>query len=280
LATEENPTQQHLVALSTRHVAGHVRVTEGEPTRPDPPALPPLAKVYPELPTAATSDIRFELSGAAVQPGAAEVPLDFHVTSNYEFSGFSVSLTFPPESLELARVDEHTRRGIVRIDNADGSLGMLMLNSERRLGTEGERVKIATFYFNVKPGVALGTELTPRFEARGFFLNWLAIRHTNGLNDQEPNTAQVEPLTVSNGILKIQALPTVLGDVNLDYEVNITDPVALLNSLFLGQSLLCPEAADFNADGGVNITDPVAMLNFLFLGGPAAPELDVVCNAP
>ena len=26
--------------------------------------------------------------------------------------------------------------------------------------------------------------------------------------------------------------------------------MSLLNWLFLGQSLLCPEAADFNADGG------------------------------
>jgi hypothetical protein len=62
------------------------------------------------------------------------------------------------------------------------------------------------------------------------------------------------------------------GDASGDGTVNLTDPVLLLNSLFLGrESPGCREAADADDDGVLNLTDAIAVLNFLFLGGANPP---------
>ena len=68
------------------------------------------------------------------------------------------------------------------------------------------------------------------------------------------------------------------GDVNLDYGLDITDAIAILNQLFLGvEGVLCDAAADFNGDGSVNMGDPVGLLSYLYLGGPAESR-DVLCT--
>lgn len=62
------------------------------------------------------------------------------------------------------------------------------------------------------------------------------------------------------------------GNPNLDEVVNITDPIVILNYLFLGTSTVtCRDAADTNNDGKLNITDPIYLLGYLFLGSPAPP---------
>lgn len=62
------------------------------------------------------------------------------------------------------------------------------------------------------------------------------------------------------------------GELNGDGLVDISDPIAILGYLFLGEP---PpediEAADANADGEVDLTDSVFILNFLFNGGPMIP---------
>jgi hypothetical protein len=80
--------------------------------------------------------------------------------------------------------------------------------------------------------------------------------------------AEVEALAGVSGI------PFHRGDANDDGGVNLTDPIYVLNFLFLGGPRpACAETADANDDGIVNLTDPVVLLNFLFLGGspPADP---------
>jgi hypothetical protein len=58
-------------------------------------------------------------------------------------------------------------------------------------------------------------------------------------------------------------------DANSDGDVNISDPVWLLNELFHGgPPSPCPIARDCNNDGDVNITDAIYALNYLFGGGP------------
>lgn len=60
------------------------------------------------------------------------------------------------------------------------------------------------------------------------------------------------------------------GDANADGDLNITDPMYVLNFLFLGgPAAPCGRAADADGSGTLNITDPVYLLNYLFLGGPA-----------
>jgi hypothetical protein len=64
------------------------------------------------------------------------------------------------------------------------------------------------------------------------------------------------------------------GDANGDGEINITDPVNVLNFLFTGGvAPVCDDAADSNDDGEIIITDPVVTLGYLFLGSaePRAP---------
>ena len=76
----------------------------------------------------------------------------------------------------------------------------------------------------------------------------------------------------------VPAAATVVGDVNFDFEVNLTDAVTLLNALFLGGSNPCPKASDFNEDSMTDLTDAVAILNYLFLEGPN-PSTKVSCSA-
>ena len=61
----------------------------------------------------------------------------------------------------------------------------------------------------------------------------------------------------------------VRGDSNGDSMVDISDAVATLNYLFVGEghTIPCEDAADVNDDGALNITDPVYVLSYLFQGG-------------
>src|SRR2546426_12753209 len=61
------------------------------------------------------------------------------------------------------------------------------------------------------------------------------------------------------------------GDANSDGHLDISDPVQVLNYLFLntaGLALSCADASDADDSGTLDISDAVMVLNFLFLGGP------------
>ena len=63
------------------------------------------------------------------------------------------------------------------------------------------------------------------------------------------------------------------GNANDDLSVDISDPVQILNYLFVGGlQPLCLDAADGNDDDRVDISDPVQILNYLFVGGPPPPD--------
>jgi hypothetical protein len=63
------------------------------------------------------------------------------------------------------------------------------------------------------------------------------------------------------------------GDSNGSARVDLSDPIALLSHLFLGQDPVpCLDAADGNDDGTLDITDAIFVLGHLFLGGAAPPE--------
>jgi hypothetical protein len=65
----------------------------------------------------------------------------------------------------------------------------------------------------------------------------------------------------------------VRGDTDRNGDLEITDPVGLLGSLFSdGRPLPCEDAADANDDGSLNVTDAVYSLTHLFSGGAAPPE--------
>lgn len=72
------------------------------------------------------------------------------------------------------------------------------------------------------------------------------------------------------------------GDANADsvvyadrpkVEINVSDPIFIVEHLFLGgRQPPCAKAADANDDGGVDISDAIFILSFLFLGGPSVKE--------
>jgi tetratricopeptide (TPR) repeat protein len=70
------------------------------------------------------------------------------------------------------------------------------------------------------------------------------------------------------------------GDANADGTINISDPIAALGYLFLGnpRSLVCQRSADTDDSGAVNITDAVYLLQHLFLGGAAPPPPFASCG--
>ena len=63
------------------------------------------------------------------------------------------------------------------------------------------------------------------------------------------------------------------GDANCDSEVNIADPIYILDYLFSGGPSLCFEAMDVNDDATVNISDPVYDLMWLFRDGSPPPPV-------
>ncbi len=69
--------------------------------------------------------------------------------------------------------------------------------------------------------------------------------------------------------------PFLRGDADPNGSLDIADPVAILNYLFLSATeIACLDAADGNDDGSVDISDPIGLLNFLFVDGtpPAFPH--------
>jgi hypothetical protein len=95
-----------------------------------------------------------------------------------------------------------------------------------------------------------------------------------------PVTAEVEPLATSVRLLRVQTRPTILGDVNLDYELDLSDALSLLGALFQRQDpVLCPDATDFNADQRIDVGDAVAILLHLFVEARPSIESAIECTS-
>jgi hypothetical protein len=74
-------------------------------------------------------------------------------------------------------------------------------------------------------------------------------------------------------------IPFLRGDANADGERDLSDAVATLQYLFLGEAPPpCLESADANDDGTLNVSDPVSLLDFLFRGGVPLPEPFAACG--
>jgi hypothetical protein len=70
----------------------------------------------------------------------------------------------------------------------------------------------------------------------------------------------------------------VRGDANQDGQINIADPIVVLNYLFArGKALPCFDAADANDDESINIADAIMALGYLF-GGTGALPPPTICG--
>jgi hypothetical protein len=96
-----------------------------------------------------------------------------------------------------------------------------------------------------------------------------------GSGEEEPLVVfgpfQGGPITLTDSDLYSVRCPVfVRGDSNDDGDVNIADPITVLQFLFSGQDVIrCKDAADVDDNGAVTMTDPINLLNYLFIGGPA-----------
>ena len=62
------------------------------------------------------------------------------------------------------------------------------------------------------------------------------------------------------------------GDADCNKFLDLTDALSVFGALFLGRGFCCEAAADLDVDGTVNLTDPLGLLNYLFLNGPPPAE--------
>ncbi|MBN1422243.1 MAG: hypothetical protein JXP34_25945 [Planctomycetes bacterium] len=69
------------------------------------------------------------------------------------------------------------------------------------------------------------------------------------------------------------------GDLNGDGEALLDDALAILDVLFAGRALDCPDAADANDDGTINVADPIRLMMALFGGAEDLPEPVWRCGA-
>lgn len=269
-----------VLARSTRHVPGTIRVLPGEPTQTELPELPPSAKVYSEAPTAETAQIHFEIPQAIARPGQRGVAVEVYVTASHEFCGYSVALEFPKELVSVSSVEGMSRQGVVIIENDLGRACFAYLGGHRRIGREGERVHLGTLRVDVSEEASGAEEISFRFAENGKYANWLRIRYAqSGVAMALPFTAEVQPISLSARALRIQARPTTLGDANLDHKVDVSDAVGLLSHLFLGgEEPVCEAACDANADGRLNLADAVAILNALFRGRGELDDTEIWCT--
>jgi hypothetical protein len=63
------------------------------------------------------------------------------------------------------------------------------------------------------------------------------------------------------------------GDVNVDSNIDIADPISLVAHLFLGgPAPKCLDSADVDNNGSVNLTDIIYELNYIFMGTQRPPD--------
>ena len=91
-----------------------------------------------------------------------------------------------------------------------------------------------------------------------------------GLNLTTEGLAFV-PAVTSGMVLIYDAIR---GDVNGDDDVNVGDPVFLINFIFRGGPAPEPSlAADVNIDGSINLGDAVYLINYIFKNGLPPPTM-------
>lgn len=133
----------------------------------------------------------------------------------------------------------------------------------------------ATYKWTVSgPAEIVGADNQATVKIRGTDLGQvqLSVRASDGV---------CADVAAAEKAIEIQQQPGGLvkpGDMNKDAGLDISDPVAILNHLFLGGAApYCGDGTigdpanvallDANGDSGIDLSDPVYLLNFLFLGG-------------
>jgi hypothetical protein len=285
-------------AIEPRLVSGTLTVLEslGSGTGCTPPETCTPSPVQPE-----SLDAEFRLAQAsAVKGGTVAVP--FSVESNGSVTGYSFSIDFDEEVLQLAQVDkvytnqngrpygfeffEHSNAnetpGSGGVDEGFVTAAVVFSLTDLCLSIPpATQTEVARLQFQVGENAPLG-ETEIRFIDGGRLSRasinnrvYVAVSQPDGrviAVDVAPDAAN--SFVLVNGLINIvpDATPFVRGDSNADLSIDISDASATLGYLFLGsEAPRCLDAADANDDARIDVSDPVRTLQHLFLGGTTLP---------
>ncbi len=116
----------------------------------------------------------------------------------------------------------------------------------------------------------------------------LHVIHFDGLHGDPLDPSFQLEVTYFLEVANVAAAPRFRrGDSNGDGEVNLSDPIRVLERLFAsGDPLPCEDAADFDDNGELELQDPIDALYYLFLGrkpavfpGPGVCGTDLIADA-
>ncbi|MEM7231749.1 MAG: dockerin type I repeat-containing protein [Planctomycetota bacterium] len=136
-------------------------------------------------------------------------------------------------------------------------------------------LRIQTDYFCGSPEMEIGKKYilyswTETSDFASCELLPYAITIAGCLRSRDDELAEAEALGEP---IWSRPVPFLRGDTNDDGGIDISDPVATLNYLFLGRdSPRCRDASDANDDGSVTLSDAIFTLNYLVLGGGIPPS--------
>lgn len=246
--------------------------------------------------------ILFKLEETTAEAGG-EAAVPFVVKSDRGSQGFGFSVDFEEEVLQVTDILMLWERpdgtpydlAVFEFNNANSNAGsagldegfvvgvaVISLTDSEAVLPPGEEVPVLEFRFAVSAEATGSTELV--FEDGG--------QGTGGPvnNRLIASGRDITPALASSFVFidgKVNIIPDgspfrhpfLRADANADGLVNISDPQATLNYLFLGRGEpACHDAADSNDDGELNIADPIATLQVLFLGVGAVPPPFLGCG--
>ena len=197
------------------------------------------------------------------------VTLDIKMKNELTVAGLGFTLTLPnglslevDEENELVYSlnsdrDKNTKFSVVSVSNGNGVYGVrIMPTSTSEI--KGKDGPILSLQLQVAETMAAGTYQIQLTE------NSITVKEEN-------NALRTERLDdkIINVIVKAKDEPVLLGDVNNDGTVDISDYIGVANHI-LGNT---PEgfnekAADINEDGAIDISDYIGVANIILTGKP------------
>jgi hypothetical protein len=103
---------------------------------------------------------------------------------------------------------------------------------------------------------------------------WTACYHRTTLFNPDEAVALGEPLWTRDSAIRF-----IRGDVNGNGSVDVSDAIATLGYLFLGNTnVSCRKSADFDDSGSVELSDAVGVLLHLFIAAPLPPDPFLDCG--
>jgi hypothetical protein len=209
------------------------------------------------------------IAAAEAAPGQTSAPVSLLVTSPAALSSVSLGFLFDETLMTIADITvEGTPAADAEIvtSDIDNAAGVATFNVVMRLGEAtpalpaGEDVLLGNILADIASGAPPGARIALDIED-GIGSPPVELAFT-----EAGSSGQIRPLAIDGEMLVTE--PAFLrGDANDDGFVDISDPITILNALFVGaDSNPCADANDANDDGTVDISDGISLLLFLFQG--------------